>query len=72
MGTMRANLRRTDIPLEEIRYGPATHYHIDHAGLAQELEQAGVSLVVLEMQVPTIPLMKVPLGSLKPSYNHPP
>ena len=37
MGRMRANLRRMDIPLDEIRYGLATHYHIDHAGLAQEL-----------------------------------
>ena len=41
MGLMRANLRRTDVPLEEIRDALATHYHIDHAGLAEELKQAG-------------------------------
>lgn len=58
MGMMRASLSRMDVPLEEIRYGLATHYHIDHAGLAQELKQAGVPLLVLDVQVPAIPLMK--------------
>jgi glyoxylase-like metal-dependent hydrolase (beta-lactamase superfamily II) len=58
MGRMRAGLERMDVPLEEIRYGLATHYHIDHAGLAQELKQAGVPLLVLDVQVHAIPLMK--------------
>jgi ribonuclease/clavin/mitogillin len=58
MGAMRARLDRMDVPLREIRYGLATHYHIDHAGLAQELKQAGVALLVLEAQVRAIPLMK--------------
>jgi glyoxylase-like metal-dependent hydrolase (beta-lactamase superfamily II) len=44
MGAMRANLRRMGVPLNEIRYGLATHYHMDHAGLAQELKLAGVAL----------------------------
>jgi glyoxylase-like metal-dependent hydrolase (beta-lactamase superfamily II) len=58
MGTMRASLKRIDVPLKEIRYGLATHYHIDHAGLAQELKQAGVPLLLLDVQVPAIALMK--------------
>ena len=58
MGTMRARLKQMDIPLKEIRYALATHYHIDHAGLAQELKLAGVSLLVLDVQVSAIPLMK--------------
>jgi glyoxylase-like metal-dependent hydrolase (beta-lactamase superfamily II) len=58
MGTMRATLRRMDVPLDEIRYGLATHYHIDHAGLAQELKLAGVPLLVLELQASAIPQMK--------------
>lgn len=58
MGTMRANLERMGVPLDEIKYGLATHYHIDHAGLAQELKQAGVPLLVLEAQVTAIPLVK--------------
>ena len=58
MGMMRASLGRMGVPLAEIRYGLATHYHIDHAGLAQELKQAGVLLLVLDVQAPAIPLMK--------------
>ena len=58
MGTMRARLNQMDIPLKEIRYALATHYHIDHAGLAQELKLAGVPLLVLDVQVAVIPLMK--------------
>src|SRR5262245_23632116 len=58
LGQMRASFKRMGVPLKEIRYGLATHYHIDHAGLAQELKQAGTSLLVLDVQVPAIPLMK--------------
>ena len=58
MGTMLASLERMGVPLKEIRYGLATHYHIDHAGLAQELKQAGIALLVLEPQVEAIPRMK--------------
>jgi glyoxylase-like metal-dependent hydrolase (beta-lactamase superfamily II) len=58
MGKMRANLRRMGVPLGEIRYGLATHYHIDHAGLAQELKRAGVPLLVIDVQVDAIPVMK--------------
>jgi len=57
-GSMRARLHQMDIPLKEIRYALATHYHIDHAGLAQELKLAGVPLLVLDVQVAFIPLMK--------------
>lgn len=58
MGEMRAQLKRMNVPLGELRYSLATHYHIDHAGLAQELKQAGVPLLVLESQVSAIALMK--------------
>ncbi len=58
MGMMRANLDRAGVPLSEIRYGLATHYHIDHAGLAQEFKLAGVPLLVMETQAASIPSMK--------------
>src|SRR5438309_1331191 len=58
MGMLRANLNRMGVPLKELRYALATHYHIDHAGLAQELKLAGVPLLVLDVQVSAIPLMK--------------
>lgn len=58
MGMMRASLHRMGVPLEEIRYGLASHYHIDHAGLAQELKLAGIPLLVIDVQVEAIPVMK--------------
>jgi ribonuclease/clavin/mitogillin len=67
LGTMRANLNRMDVPLNEMRYGLATHYHLDHAGLAQELKQAGVRLLVMDAQVTAIPLLK---RAMKPSDRY--
>jgi len=58
LGTMRANLDRMGVPLKEIRYSVATHYHYDHAGLAQDFKKLGVPLIVLAVQVAAIPLMK--------------
>jgi len=58
MGMFRAQLQRMDVPLKEIRYGLATHYHPDHAGLAQELKLAGVPLVVIDLQESAIPQLK--------------
>jgi ribonuclease/clavin/mitogillin len=58
MGLMRSNLERMGVPLTELRYGLATHYHYDHAGLAQDFKKLGVPLIVLTPQVEAIPLMK--------------
>lgn len=58
MGTMRTKLDRMGVPIREIRYALATHYHIDHAGLGQDFKHAGVPLLVLETQVSAVPLMK--------------
>ncbi len=58
LGTLKSMLKRMDVPLREIRYALATHYHIDHAGLAEELKREGVPLLVLDVQVAAIPLMK--------------
>jgi glyoxylase-like metal-dependent hydrolase (beta-lactamase superfamily II) len=53
-----ANLRRMDVPLPEVTHGLATHYHIDHAGAAQDLKLRGMRLLVMAEQVHAIPLMK--------------
>lgn len=55
---LAANLERMDIPLGEITHGVATHYHMDHAGAAQDLKDKGMRLIVTEEQVAAIPLMK--------------
>jgi ribonuclease/clavin/mitogillin len=44
-------LQRYDLQLKDIPYALATHYHPDHAGLAQDAKQQGVKLIVLENQV---------------------
>lgn len=67
MGWMAANLERMDVPIDEIHYCLATHYHIDHAGLAQELKIAGIPLLVLDVQVHAIPLM---MNWIKPQDNY--
>ena len=53
-----ANLKRKDIALPDIHYLLVTHYHPDHAGLAQEVKAHGVKLIVLESQVQAIPILK--------------
>lgn len=58
IGTLRGSLERMDVPVAELRYALATHYHIDHAGAAEDLKRLGVPLLVLESQVAAIPLMK--------------
>jgi glyoxylase-like metal-dependent hydrolase (beta-lactamase superfamily II) len=57
-GALSANLERMGVPLREVRYGLATHYHMDHAGAAQDLKNAGMRLIVTEEQVQAIPAMK--------------
>jgi ribonuclease/clavin/mitogillin len=57
LGTLKANLQRTGVPLRELRYALATHYHIDHAGLAEEMKREGVPLLVIDIQAPHLPAM---------------
>ncbi len=60
-------LKRIGIPPSNITHLLITHYHPDHAGLAQELKQKGVRLIVLENQVAAIPALK---QYIKPKYNY--
>ena len=51
-------LRTKNVRPEEINYFLVTHFHPDHAGLTQELKEMGLKLIVLEQQLPAIPLLK--------------
>ena len=53
-----ANLKRMDIPLQNVHYILITHYHPDHAGIAQEVKKTGIRLIVLESQLRSIPMLK--------------
>ena len=50
-------LKVKDVLLSEVRCLLVTHYHPDHAGLAQELKQRGVRLIVMEGQARFIPML---------------
>lgn len=58
VGALLANLERKGIPVNEVTHGLSTHYHIDHAGAAQDLKQKGMSLIVLEPQIAALPQLK--------------
>lgn len=66
-GALEAELKRKDIPLTEITHGFATHYHMDHAGCAQDMKNRGMRLIVAPEQVAAIPLMK---GDIKPEQGY--
>lgn len=58
LGMMRAALDRKGIALTDITHGFATHYHPDHAGLAQEMKASGMTLLIAPEQLATAPAMK--------------
>jgi len=51
-------LKRKGMHLQEIEYLVITHYHPDHAGLAQEVKRQGVKLIVLDNQIQAIPALR--------------
>ena len=50
--------KRTGIHLPDIKHFLITHYHPDHAGLAQELKRTGCKLIVMENQVAAVPVLR--------------
>jgi glyoxylase-like metal-dependent hydrolase (beta-lactamase superfamily II) len=56
--TLAMHLDRMGIPIREITHGLATHYHMDHAGAAQDLKAQGMRLIVTPEQEPFIGKMK--------------
>ncbi len=63
---LMANLKRQGVPFSDVRYLLVTHYHPDHAGLAQELKNKGIQLIVLEPQVDAIPTLKTYMKPINP------
>ncbi len=69
LATMQHSCKRMGIALVDIPYQLATHYHPDHAGLAQDLKRLGVRLLVLDTQVAAIPRL---LTHVKPTDGYTP
>jgi ribonuclease/clavin/mitogillin len=63
-----AELRRKNIPLQEIKYLLLTHFHPDHAGLTQELKNLGLKNIILDCQIDFIPPLKKFLKSQSYPY----
>ena len=50
LGALYSALKVEGIPLGEVNYLLISHFHPDHAGLAQDLKEMGVNLLVMEEQ----------------------
>lgn len=50
--------KRAGVALTEIEYLLCTHYHPDHAGIAQEVKQLGITLIVCDNQSVAIPALR--------------
>jgi glyoxylase-like metal-dependent hydrolase (beta-lactamase superfamily II) len=48
---LMAELKRKGVSVNEIKYLLVTHFHPDHAGIAQELKKLGIKLILLENQI---------------------
>jgi endoribonuclease LACTB2 len=58
--------KRADVALTQIDYLLCTHYHPDHAGIAQEVKNLGVKLILCEQQRAGVPVLR----SLMKSQHH--
>lgn len=58
LGQFDAVLRRRGVDVGTIRHGIATHYHPDHAGLADELKRRGMELWIVDLQLEAVPRMR--------------
>jgi endoribonuclease LACTB2 len=67
LSKLQHQCKRRGIALDQLKHFLATHYHPDHAGLAEELKRTGSQLVILEVQISAVPV----LGTyMKPQNNY--
>ncbi|MDD5264437.1 MAG: MBL fold metallo-hydrolase [Candidatus Bipolaricaulis sp.] len=53
-GEFSVALRSKSVPLAEIRLLVVTHFHPDHCGIAQKVKEAGVVLLLGDVQAPRL------------------
>jgi ribonuclease/clavin/mitogillin len=66
---LSAELKRKGARHTEIKYFLASHFHPNHAGLAQELKNQGIKLIVMEQQQSSIAELAAFFKSKKFSYH---
>lgn len=59
--------RRAGVHLPDIPFLLTTHFHPDHAGLAQELKPFGLWLTILDTQTSSIPMLR---AYMKPQHHY--
>jgi glyoxylase-like metal-dependent hydrolase (beta-lactamase superfamily II) len=64
---LQKQCKQKGVELAAIPYLLCTHYHPDHAGLAEELKRTGVKLIVLDLQLAAISVLKM---HMKPEYGY--
>jgi endoribonuclease LACTB2 len=57
LAKLQHQCKRMTVSLDALHYFLITHYHPDHAGLAQELKHTGVKLIMMENQVSAVPVL---------------
>jgi endoribonuclease LACTB2 len=67
MPKLQHQCQQKSVTLADIPYLLCTHYHPDHAGLAQELKRRGCKLIVVDLQLDAIPMLK---AYMKPEYHY--
>ncbi len=59
--------KRMGVHLPDLKHFLITHYHPDHAGLAQELKRTGCQLILLDNQRAAVPSLR---ASMKPEQHY--
>jgi ribonuclease/clavin/mitogillin len=67
MPKLQAQCKRLGVDLSALQHFLITHYHPDHAGLAQELKRTGCKLILIDLQIPFVPLLR---QHMKPQNNY--
>jgi ribonuclease/clavin/mitogillin len=67
LAKLQHQCKRLSIQLSDIKHFLITHYHPDHAGLAQELKAIGCKLILMEKQVSFVPALR---KHMKPQNNY--
>jgi endoribonuclease LACTB2 len=64
---LQAQCKRMGINLVDVKHVLISHYHPDHAGLAQELKNIGMRLIVMKRQEDAIPKLR---NYMKPANKY--
>jgi ribonuclease/clavin/mitogillin len=67
IGKLKAQMKRKGMTIADVAYLLITHFHPDHAGLTQELRNAGMKLLLMDLQVPHVGELK---RHIKPHYGY--